>query len=266
MTAGRAMRATELAGSETETRTEILEELLTSPGSAVGTIAYMSPEQARAEEVDARTDIFSLGAVLYEMTTGKLPFPGRTSATIFDAILNKQPEPPSLANPEVPPQLGRIILKALEKSPSARYQTAPELLADLKQLRREIESGRISSAPIAPARHRRPWVLLLGVVAASVMLLGGITLWWFVGQPRVARDMREWRAITDFADSAVSPALSPDGRMLTFIRGPGTFFTKGEIYVKLLPDGDPVQYRYSTGRTSPPTTPVSPDCGHSSST
>jgi len=240
MTASRALRETAVAGSQTETRTEILEELLTSPGSAVGTIAYMSPEQARGEEVDARTDIFSLGVVLHKMVTGALPFAGRTSATIFDAILNKQPEAPSRVNPGAPPELERIILRTLEKNRDVRYQTATELLTDLKQLRRDIESGRSSNRRVPTPRSRRRKVLLVGLVAVLAMVLGGVA-WWSAEQHRVVLDIREWQAITNFADSAVSPALSPDGRMLAFIRGPGTFFTKGEIYAKLLPDGDPVE-------------------------
>jgi eukaryotic-like serine/threonine-protein kinase len=252
MTAGRAMRATALAGSETETRTEILEQLLTSPGSAIGTIAYMSPEQARGEEVDARTDIFSLGVVLYEATTGTLPFAGRTSATIFDAILNKQPEPPSLANPDVPPQLQRIILKALEKDRHARYQTATDLLVELKQLRRDIESGRSSAA------RARTWLrppsrkVSFGIATSLAILVLAFTSWRIAKRGGVAPDIRDWQPLTNFADSAVSPALSPDGRMLAFIRGPGTFFTKGEIYLKLLPDGDPVQLTHDgTVKMSP---------------
>ncbi len=133
----------------------VTEALLTSPGTAVGTVAYMSPEQARGEQLDARTDVFSLGAVLYEMATGLAPFSGSTAAVIFNGILERDPEPPSQRNAKLPPKLDEIIAKTLEKDRELRCQTAAELRAELKRLKRDIDTGRAaartSTMPVSAA-------------------------------------------------------------------------------------------------------------------
>jgi len=160
---------------------------LTSPGSTLGTVAYMSPEQARAKELDARSDLFSFGVVLYEMATGVLPFRGESSAVIFKAILDAQPTPALRLNPDLPTELDRIINKALEKDRNLRYQNAADLRADLSRLKRDLDSGRsspaefvegqekMSTAKVAAARGSR-WPLWVGL-AALLVVIAAVAYW-----------------------------------------------------------------------------------------
>ena len=192
---------------------------LTSPGTALGTVAYMSPEQALGNELDPRTDLFSFGIVLYEMATGMLPFSGNSSAAIFDAILHKPPAPPVRFNPELPAECERIINTALEKDRDVRYQSASELRADLKRLKRDTDSDRILateghiSRSSAPAnRKRKKWLVSLAVVAFVLMVAAVLRLVTPIPPPKVIGS----KPITH--DGTFKGQLITDGSRVYFAR------------------------------------------------
>jgi serine/threonine protein kinase/tetratricopeptide (TPR) repeat protein len=179
---------------------------LTTPGLVLGTAAYMSPEQVRGEELDARTDLFAFGAVLYEMATGQMAFTGNTSGVIFDAILNKAPTPPAYLNPGLPPQLAQIINKALEKDCKLRYQTASDLRADLQRLKRDTDSGRVSAlsgvVSVGPRpRWRKKTALTAGSVALVALLVVGT--WFTIFRTGGAIDSL---AVLPFANASADPS------------------------------------------------------------
>ncbi len=194
-----------LAGSR------ISEETLTNPGSTVGTIAYMSPEQARGKELDARTDLFSFGTVLYEMATGMVPFRGDTSAIIFEAILNRTPVPPVRLNPGVSPRTEEIICKLLEKDRDLRYQSAAEVRSDLKRLKRDTESAQVAAAPsgfdvISGRRSKKlSWGKYAGIAALLAIAVAAVVM--FTSHRGGAMTERDTILVTDFVNTTADPVF-----------------------------------------------------------
>jgi len=189
--------------------------LLTTPGTAAGTPGYTSPEQAKGDDLDLRTDLFSLGVVLYEMATGKMPFEGKTSAVVMAAILHQAPSPPCQVNPALPAALEQIILKALEKDPDTRYQSAADMRADLKRLKRDTESGRLSTlaAPVArPATRRMSrWRIAAAIAAVMAAAAAALLLSRPAPPPRVLRTVQ----ITEDRRASSQP-LATDGARVYF--------------------------------------------------
>ncbi len=200
------------------------EELITSPGVAMGTVAYMSPEQARGEELDTRTDLFSFGAVLYEMATGRQAFSGNTSGVIFHAILSQTPTSPLRLNPELPLKLEEIITKALEKDCELRYQSASDIRTDLRRLKRDTDSGRVTAVPVAATARevsRRSWRLAIvgGMTLAILALLAGLALKETKRKkspPVTLAGGGRLSLLFSSAGEVFDPKLSPDGKMIVY--------------------------------------------------
>jgi serine/threonine protein kinase len=248
-----ASSSSQIAAANTLTGT-LRDSHLTSPGTAVGTISYMSPEQVRVKELDARTDLFSFGAVLYEMATGALPFRGESTGVIFDGIMNRAPLSPLRLNPDLPPKLEDIVNKALEKDRDLRYQHASEIRADLKRLRREMESGRIAAEPsastsvmvgasasqvdiaassstpssssavlIAEVRRHRGALFGATVLVMALVAAAGFGVYKLVGRNVPIFDARNLtvRSLTDHGEVTNFAAISPDGRLVAYGRREG---------------------------------------------
>jgi serine/threonine protein kinase len=222
-----------LAESSDAPETRTITAPATRPGVVVGTIPYMSPEQASSAPLDARSDVFSFGIVLHETLAGERPFTGANDLEVLQRIIHGKPQP---LPQDVPASLRTIVDKALEKNPDDRYQSMRELVVDLRRFTRQSEETAASIAQ--PARTWSRAALIAGI-AVMIVAAAAIWMWTSPGSRPAARS--EWTQLTNFPDSVTQPALSPDGRMLTFLRAPGSFRTAGQVYVKLLPEGEPQQ-------------------------
>jgi serine/threonine protein kinase len=236
------------------------EELLTSPGAAVGTVAYMSPEQVRGKELDARTDLFSFGVVLYEMATGALPFRGETSGVITDAILHLAPVAPVRLNPDVPAELERIIHKALEKDRDLRYLHASDIRTDLKRLQRDTGSSRISSSgsravqeltaePRIQSGANRPSVRLLGKQYAALatcvaLLAAGFAAYHFWPRSNTPSRPAKITQISQWNKPMNDATLSPDGHTVAFDSPVGGI---SQVFLMLTSGGEPLQLTNDEG-------------------
>jgi serine/threonine protein kinase len=228
-------------------------EMLTSPGAALGTVAYMSPEQIRGEHLDGRSDLFSFGLVLYEMATGRQAYTGNTSGVIFDAILNRNPVPSTRINPEIPPDLERIVAKALEKDRDLRYQSAADIRGDLKRLKRDSDSGRTASVRVTSAPETAPKRAAAGrfklLIAGIVVLLAVVSIALLLNRPKTPSSVSNTATVrltqvSHWNRPMVNAKLSPDGHTVAFSsRIDGI----EQVFVMLASGGDPLQITRDEG-------------------
>ncbi|MGH9678460.1 MAG: serine/threonine protein kinase, partial [Candidatus Acidiferrales bacterium] len=236
--------------------TRTLTEGRTRPGVLIGTVPYMSPEQASGESVDMRSDIFSFGVLLYELLAGRRPFTGTTDLQVLQAILHSAPEP---LGGDVPLPLRMSVEKALEKDPAERYQSMRDLVIDLKRATRQTVAEPVPAGAGSDKPSTRRWKWIAAWAASLVVIAGGAAWMLLRSKYPSTPPQLKYTQLTTFADSAVAPTLSPDGRMLAFIRGENTFMGPGEVYVKLLPDGDPVQVTHDGNSSKEGPVVFSPD-------
>jgi Tol biopolymer transport system component/predicted Ser/Thr protein kinase len=215
--------------SESALRTATEGAMMTTPGSTIGTVAYMSPEQVRAEDLDPRTDLFAFGSVLYEMATGSLAFPGSSSGVISEAILNRTPPAPSIANPAIPPKLEEVIFKALEKEREFRYQTAAELRGDLKRIKRALDTSRVRTGgvdatssgtavtPVLETTASRMGVLVPALIAAALALVVGLAAGKFLLQrSAVQAALPVYHPLTFRRGMVHAARFAPDGKTIIY--------------------------------------------------
>jgi serine/threonine protein kinase len=211
---------------------------ITEAGIVMGTVGYMAPEQVGRQTADHRSDIFAFGSVFYEMLSGKRAFQRPTSAETMSAILNEDPPALSQITPNLPPALQRVVHRCLEKNPDQRFQSASDLAFALEAL---SDSGGLSVSTASAQRTTRVRSVWWAASALSISIAMFGFFRWEMSGPKLPVDPSRWVQITNFPDSVSQPAFSPDGNILAFIRGPSTFYGKGQVYVKLLPNGEPKQ-------------------------
>jgi serine/threonine protein kinase/Tol biopolymer transport system component len=215
--------------------------LKTEAGAVMGTLGYMSPEQLCGQVVDHRSDIFSLGAILYEMLSGERAFEGKTRAETITAIRSHDPPDLTAKIPAISPGCNRLVHHCLEKNPDHRFHSARDLAFALEAISDTGAPGAITGTSAVPTEWLQKKRLLLNLSLAGLLLLGMALAIWYYRAERPAPAPSQWMQLTNFPDSVTEPALSPDGRVLAFVRTRGDFPPRGNIYIKMLPQGEPVQ-------------------------